>query len=192
MQKNRNCPRKAGQRAAAWACLLALFVSLNAPLARAADDDGSNSGWTKFLQFMGLKQSTGPNINYTERAPLVVPPSRDLPQPANSGSSPAADWPKDPKQHAKAAKSKDVVVPGTGVQTPNPQVEKKPWYNPAGWFDKEEYSTFTGEPVRQSLTDPPAGYRTPSSDQPYGIPPDKGKTKATADDLGYATLSGGK
>ncbi|MEX2035456.1 MAG: hypothetical protein WEA28_09725 [Xanthobacteraceae bacterium] len=37
------------------------------------------------------------------------------------------------------------------------------------WASKEEYATFTGEPPRGSLTEPPAGYRTPSPSQPYGI-----------------------
>jgi hypothetical protein len=34
---------------------------------------------------------------------------------------------------------------------------------------KNEYATFTGEPSRQTLTDPPPGYLTPSPDQPYGV-----------------------
>jgi hypothetical protein len=34
---------------------------------------------------------------------------------------------------------------------------------------KEETATFTGEPPRTSLTEPPTGYRTPSSAQPYGL-----------------------
>ena len=34
---------------------------------------------------------------------------------------------------------------------------------------KPESTTFTGEPTRQSLTQPPAGYQTPSSSYPYGI-----------------------
>lgn len=33
----------------------------------------------------------------------------------------------------------------------------------------EEYVTFRNEPARANLTDPPAGYRTPSPNQPYGI-----------------------
>jgi hypothetical protein len=37
------------------------------------------------------------------------------------------------------------------------------------WSPSEEYSTFTTEPTRQSLIDPPAGYRTPSPSQPYGV-----------------------
>jgi hypothetical protein len=37
------------------------------------------------------------------------------------------------------------------------------------WFKKQHYATFTGEPPRGSLTDPPPGYLTPSPDQPYGV-----------------------
>jgi hypothetical protein len=39
----------------------------------------------------------------------------------------------------------------------------------------EEYTTFSGEPARSSLTEPPTGYRTPSPAQPYGV----GKKKHT-------------
>ncbi len=41
------------------------------------------------------------------------------------------------------------------------------------WLKKEQYATFTGEPPRASLTDPPPGYQTPSPDQPYGLAPEK-------------------
>ena len=53
-----------------------------------------------------------------------------------------------------------------------------------GWFDREEYANFTGEPVRRDLTDPPAGYRIPSPEQPYGINPNKtsGKSRAGVGD----------
>lgn len=34
---------------------------------------------------------------------------------------------------------------------------------------KEEASTFSREPPRTTLTAPPAGYQTPSSEQPYGL-----------------------
>jgi hypothetical protein len=44
--------------------------------------------------------------------------------------------------------------------------------------DKEESAPFTGEPVRESLTAPPAGYQTPSPNQPYGVGPKKATGKA--------------
>ena len=39
----------------------------------------------------------------------------------------------------------------------------------------EEYTTFTGEPPRTSLIEPPPGYRTPSPFQPYGVGREKAK-----------------
>jgi hypothetical protein len=44
--------------------------------------------------------------------------------------------------------------------------------------NKEEVGTFTGEPVRESLTEPPSGYQTPSPDQPYGLRAKTNKRKA--------------
>lgn len=41
------------------------------------------------------------------------------------------------------------------------------------WAPKEEYTPFTGEPPRGSLTEPPRGYRTPSPNQPYGVGKEK-------------------
>ena len=35
--------------------------------------------------------------------------------------------------------------------------------------DKEEYATFVAEPPRETLIEPPPGYRTPSPAQPYGV-----------------------
>lgn len=165
-------------RAALGATCLGL-VGLSASLARAGDDDGSDqSALSKFMQTIGLRSSavSTEGIRYTERSPLVVPPSRDLPPPA-AGPAPAPDWPTEPSaKHHKAAKSKEAVVPpATPIVNPNPPTEKKTWYNPATWFNKEEYATFTGEPVRENLTDPPTGYRTPSPDQPYGIGPESKK-----------------
>ena len=40
---------------------------------------------------------------------------------------------------------------------------------------------FTGEPPRSSLTDPPAGYQTPSPAQPYGLGKGVSSTKAYDD-----------
>jgi hypothetical protein len=43
------------------------------------------------------------------------------------------------------------------------------------WAPKEEYTTFTGEPPRANLIEPPPGYRTPSPNQPYGVGKEKWK-----------------
>jgi len=52
------------------------------------------------------------------------------------------------------------------------------------WAPTEEYKTFTGEPPRASLLDPPPGYRTPSPNQPFGV----GKSKTQAQDLSDRSL----
>jgi hypothetical protein len=118
-----------------------------------------------------------------------VPPSRDLPPPSGQPAT-TAEWPKGSAKTVKHARSKNEVIPSTAVQTPNPPFQKKPWYNPAGWFSKEEYASFNGEPVRQDLTEPPVGYRVPSPEQPYGLGPDKKGGGASAQDRGLTPVGG--
>ena len=204
MYQDRSSGREVGQsagmrarllRAAFGIALAGLVVGLGTSMVRAGDDNAAteDSAWTKVMQKLGLSKPAGAEaeINYTERSPLVVPPTRDLPPPAAAALPPVPDWPKDPNKPGKRAKVKPGVVPATEVQTPNPPVAKKPWYDPTGWFDREEYAKFSGEPVREDLTDPPAGYRVPSPDQPYGVgaPKSSGKSQASPQDfnLGSAT-----
>lgn len=75
-----------------------------------AEDDEEESLDTKFFKnLLGLNEA--PPIEYRERSPLVVPPSRDLPVPENAAVAPAPSWPKDadrqPKKKKAAAKRKD-------------------------------------------------------------------------------------
>lgn len=199
--------RAALLRVAIGAALASLVLGLSSPAVRAADGDNSDgpSFWTRFEQAFGLKKKpieTDSGITYVERSPLVVPPTRDLPPPSASSVQPTPDWPKDTaikprRHHAKAAPA--AAAPATnsgsggaaaGNATPAPSTpaaqppptEEKSFFKPSTWFNKEEYATFTAEPPRNDLTDPPAGYRTPSPDQPYGIGPEKkAKTKTAGD-----------
>jgi hypothetical protein len=204
-----------GLRATRGAALATLVVCAGASFAQAGEDDdtmaASPSVYQKMLDVIGLG-SPG-SIQYSERSPLVVPPTRDLPPPAATAAPPVPNWPKDPDiTRAKQAKVKEkngpnpnwviensrplrpdeLSVPGskpapggtpTPVTGPSPadypdQIErsKKSVFN-FDWLKKEQYATFTGEPARASLTDPPPGYLTPSPDQPYGIGPDKRQYK---------------
>jgi hypothetical protein len=96
-----------------FALALALAMASSAGSAFAAEDDEDVPLDTKlFRQFMkdlGLSRD-GEGIEYRERAPLVVPPSRNLPPPRSDAavtSNPA--WPKDPdvnKRKAEAVKKK--------------------------------------------------------------------------------------
>jgi len=49
----------------------------------------------------------------------------------------------------------------------------------------EESAKFTGEKPRASLVTPPAGYQTPSPNQPYGLSKDKYRPQTTSRDADY-------
>jgi len=102
------------QRAAALAGLLALALVAGTGHAWAQDDEDEPLDTRLFRSFMKEMGFTrgGQDIEYRERAPLVVPPTRNLPPPQAEG--PAAKnpaWPKDPdvtrrKQASAAEKAK--------------------------------------------------------------------------------------
>jgi len=204
-------------RRGATACALglAIMTAFHAGAARAADDD-DDSIWNidrkifrGIMNGLGFKSPNEAEIEYRERAPLVVPPNRGLPPPRVEAAKPDPAWPKDPdvtRRAQIAAKKKDKssgdpqtwmdpVSPSklgpSGGRVAGPGVDKSRGDrdedgNPVqphdlGYFGglfswgslgfgrgKEEIGTFTREPPRASLTDPPAGYQTPSGAQPYG------------------------
>lgn len=47
-------------------------------------------------------------------------------------------------------------------------------------FGKKDSVSFTGEPERSVLTEPPSGYRTPSPNAPYGVVEEKSKYGKTS------------
>lgn len=61
--------------------------------------------------------------------------------------------------------------PSTLSELGSKNIFSKVWGN-----NNEDYQPFTGEPRRANLIEPPAGYRTPSPAQPYGV----GREKWTA------------
>lgn len=192
------------------ACALALAMALTAAPARAEDDEPSID--TKVLrglmEGLGLKRD-GEAINYQERAPLVIPPGRDLPPPETGDvavKNPA--WPKDPdvmrqREAARVERNRNIsderereqnplradqLTPGGNPRTP--PSKRKQSVNAGQDGDRmspselgykgnlfgtmfgpskdDEVVRFTGEPSRNTLTEPPPGYQTPSPDQPYG------------------------
>jgi hypothetical protein len=70
---------------------------------------------------------------------------------------------------------------GSSAPSTNAELGSKGFSSMLGglWAPKEEYVPFTGEPPRASLIDPPAGYRTPSPAQPYGVGREKWTPTAT-------------
>lgn len=97
-----------GQRAAPLAGLLALALLTGTGGAWAGDDDDQpldTKLFNSFMKEMGFKRGED-GIEYQERAPLVVPPTRDLPPPqtqAPEARNPA--WPKDPDVARRKAAS---------------------------------------------------------------------------------------
>jgi hypothetical protein len=114
-------------------------VLLATPLpARAADDDdsGSSSVFRGILEGLGLRKD-GEAINYQERAPLVIPPSRALPPPETSDAvvvnNPA--WPKDPdilrrKKQAAMERNRNISAERELEQNPLRQDQMTPGGNP--------------------------------------------------------------
>jgi hypothetical protein len=184
---------------------VAAFVACGCGSAARAGDDDVQQNKTfgeKFMDAIGLHNPFGTeyDINYGERSPLVVPPTRDLPPPQSASTKPVPNWPVDPEITARAKAGSDdkptprpydsvmhegrpltpaelgvgapVSAPGTSeASTPSQLGEQKSSLLNFDWLKKEDYGTFTGEPPRASLTDPPPGYQTPSPNMPYGILP---------------------
>src|SRR6516225_9928388 len=191
--RNRH-PKRLRRAAAAAAVALALALAWGAGSARADDPDDENIPldsklWRQFMKDLGLRRDGESGIDYRERAPLVVPPSRDLPPPRDEAEVAAKTtaWPKDPdvarrKQELAAEKARlkgnlsveeqmralrpdELDKPGRGTKTE--KIFGSIWstFTPA----KPEAAPFTGEPPREAMTAPPSGYQTPSPNYPYGI-----------------------
>jgi hypothetical protein len=227
-RENRN---RKFSRAALCAAVGIVLVIAGGTAVFAGDDDDDDLPDTKFLKGLlrgiGLRNGQEAGIEYKERPPLVVPPSRDLPPPVAAGSltvnNPA--WPADPdeKKRASARKAKAERKPYDAYKAGDPL---KPSELAAGRTDKPgtktsegpdhspemtpsqlgytgglwnsilhlgntftgekdiETATFSREPARNYLTDPPRGYRTPSANQPYGINAKAEAEKAKAQQRG--------
>jgi hypothetical protein len=105
--------RKRAVRAVIGAGLgIALLAGCMIGAARADDDDEElldTKIFNGILQSLGLRPSSGSGIDYRERSPLVVPPSRDLPAPnTKSAARNNPAWPNDfdikKSKEAKAAR----------------------------------------------------------------------------------------
>src|SRR5262245_6214425 len=217
-------PKRARRVAAAAALTLALALALGASSARAEDDDDENVPldtklFRQFMKDIGLQRDGAP-IDFRERAPLVVPPSRNLPPPRSEDEMTAKTtaWPKDPdvkrrKEYIAAEKARlkgtnsveeqmralrpdELDKPGaakgggakggksaegagkTVEEASRPMMPSELGTNTKKIFGsilssftpaQPEAEPFTGEPTRDSMTAPPAGYQTPSPNYPYGI-----------------------
>lgn len=177
----------------------------------AADEElpADTKFFRKLMKEFGM-QMDGEAVEFRERAPLVVPPSRNLPPPQTAdvvSRNPA--WPKDPDvrrrnesantpgQKARLRGAAEAMEDEGRVLRPNeldvgriarssnervqsPEESSRPLkpseLGSKGLFDlfsnkSERPADFTQEPTRTTLTEPPPGYQTPSTAQPYGLGP---------------------
>src|SRR5216684_2647174 len=178
-----------GPRRLAAAAAFAMAMALGAGNALAADGDEEDVPLDtkilrQFLKDLGLRNGSGEDIDYRERAPLVVPPSRNLPPPQAEGTATARSpaWPNDPdvkrrKQTAEKAKL-------SGFNAEEQQRALRP--NELGYKTGDVLRSITGsksadsktaDPPRTSMTAPPSGYQTPSPNFPYGLEPERKTAK---------------
>src|SRR5277367_5971524 len=100
--------RSLSARTALGVALAATMVCLTT-VAR-AQDGGGPSVINSIMNALGFKSAndTYGGIDYNERSPLVVPPTRNLPPPASDNTPPAPNWPKDADvERQKQAKKDD-------------------------------------------------------------------------------------
>jgi len=92
--------------------------------ARAQEDD-SNSIWNMerriwggFMRSLGLRSADDADIEFRERSPLVVPPSRELPPPEAAGTRRDPAWPTDPDVKRRQEATAKRRQPGAGGYNP--------------------------------------------------------------------------
>jgi len=83
-----------------------------APGSARAQDDDKDSIWNldkrifdSVAKGIGLQRGDSVGLDYRERSPLVVPPTRDLPPPEKQGANRNAAWPVDPDAKRRVERS---------------------------------------------------------------------------------------
>src|SRR5216684_9041652 len=158
-QKNRNHKFTRAVLCATFGIVL-VIVGSTAVFAGDDDDDLPDTKFIKgLLRGLGLRNGQEAGIEYKERPPLVVPPSRNLPPPVAAGSlavnNPA--WPADAdeKKRAAARKAKAERKPYDAYKAGDPL---KPSELAAGRTDKPAMKTSEGPDHSPEMTPSQLGY----------------------------------
>lgn len=177
------------------AAAVALVAGLGAATPAHALDDGADNLFNSITSLLTLGVGTGgeqarPQIDYRERAPLVVPPDLSrLPPPAAPVAKRNPAWPQDfdttrqrqaeerarrpndtnmtPEQLRERSARSVVADPAACVEdlAGRPCDPESFWATLRNTRSNEDTSrnlVAGQEPPRRSLTDPPAGFRVPS------------------------------
>lgn len=146
------------QAGAALGLTLAMGLLATPGTARAEDGDSFYSSTMGLvLKGLGLKNADeDAAINYRERAPLVIPPTSNLPPPEKTSAVPNPAWPKDPdvtrrKLLEKQAKTRNIEEERRREEGPLPPDQLAPGPRPRGTVNKDiEYSGRPGKVLSPS------------------------------------------
>lgn len=124
--------------------------------------------WGGIVRGLGLRDPNAPVIEYRERSPLVVPPSRELPPPQSRAAKRDPAWPNDPDvaKARKAAEAKRKLNAGSDLSR---IIDRQ-----GNALTPDELNRPGGAPVQSSRSNAPAP----------GSEPDGGE-KMTPSQLGY-------
>ena len=149
-------------RAALSLALGAALLATSLP-ARAADDDVpiDRKIFGSILEGLGLRRD-GEAINYQERPPLVIPPSRNLPPPETVDRALANNpaWPKDPdvvRRKREAQQERNRNISDEREREQKQRKEELAAQKPAGRAP-EARPTTNPESRREPVITPPPGY----------------------------------
>jgi hypothetical protein len=106
---------------------LFLVMGHGAAIAQENNDDDDDTFEQKIIKGVlgGIGLDVGkPGIDYSARAPLVIPPNTDLPPPQTAAAAPA-DWPKEPRRK-KPTSSKKLDANGSVRQADTERATASP------------------------------------------------------------------
>jgi hypothetical protein len=113
-----SCSTRRLQQAAFASMLGLVLLAMGAPGSARAEDDDPDSIWNLdrrmfkgLMNGLGLRDGSESTIEFRERSPLVVPPSRNLPPPQANASVRNPAWPKDPDLQRREVKRKTQSTP---------------------------------------------------------------------------------
>jgi hypothetical protein len=143
---------------------LGLAMLFGSTAARAADNEPGidEKFMNSIMTGLGFKKDGDADINYQERAPLVIPPGRNLPPPENpdavTANNPA--WPKDPdvqRRKKEAAIARDRNISDEREREQNPL--------------RPDQLTPGGKPPKRQQARTDNGYDAPASGFGNQLPP---------------------
>ena len=134
-------------------------VALGSVPVRAADDEPTfdQKIMNGVMDGLGIKRDGEANINYRERAPLVIPSGRDLAPPERSDAATNPAWPKDPdveRRKTQAAMEKNRNISDEREREQNPL--RPDHLKPGGRGKKQQASR-----VDDGYQNPASGFGNP-------------------------------